>query len=152
MMISAIITLHKSHKVSAVTSCHYYPLTLSASDGECRYIHNNLPKTSGETIYKICILSFCHISRSTGKTQSWCWLALKRHSHIAENDQSHDSSPCWWKLLKEVLTLCWKGCSKGYHAWLAPSTILLHVCQGVDISQSFHFSKLPSLEIGRYTK
>ncbi len=107
--ISAIITLPKSHRVSAVTSCHYYPLTLSASDGRYRKIHNNLHKTSGKTLYKTCILSFCHISRSTGKTQSWCWLALKRYSHIAENDQSHDSSPCWWKLLKEVLTLCWKG-------------------------------------------
>jgi hypothetical protein len=27
-----------------------------------------------------CILSFCHISGSNGKTQSWCWLALERHS------------------------------------------------------------------------
>jgi hypothetical protein len=36
----------------------------------------------------ICILSFCHISGSNGKTPEWRWIALKRHtqvSHIHKN-------------------------------------------------------------------
>jgi hypothetical protein len=36
----------------------------SAPNGGCRYVYNNRPK-SGQTLYKICILSFCHIQYFT---------------------------------------------------------------------------------------
>jgi hypothetical protein len=35
----------------------------------------------GRPVYRICILSFCCISESSRKTQSWCWLELKRYSY-----------------------------------------------------------------------
>ncbi len=43
------------------------------------YLHIICQKSGHTPLHKICILSFCCISRSKGKTQSWCWLALERH-------------------------------------------------------------------------
>jgi len=61
------------------------PPTSSAPNGGFIQVliwtQNFMPKTLDKLRYKICILSFCHISGSNGKTWSWYWLAvLRRHS------------------------------------------------------------------------
>ncbi len=43
-------------------------------------LHKICQKFGHNPLHKICIPSFCCISRSKGKTQSWCWLAIKRHA------------------------------------------------------------------------
>jgi hypothetical protein len=58
----ATMTTHQLHRLPT-TSVHKY-MTIS--------------RKSGQTHYTICIVSFWHISGSNGKTESWCWLTLKR--------------------------------------------------------------------------
>ncbi len=63
---------HKWQWLDAITT-HW--LLCSA----CRKVLNNLLNISADNYAKICILSFCCISRSNGKTQPWCQLDLKRY-------------------------------------------------------------------------
>jgi len=54
---------------TAVTSCHDYPLSSSAPNSGCRKTCNNLPKNLGIPLYTSCVLSFCCLFGSNGKTQ-----------------------------------------------------------------------------------
>jgi hypothetical protein len=69
-------------------------------------VHNNLTKILGKPIYKICMLGLCCISKSNRKTQSWCWLALKRHTYWYVVQAPYNKCQKTWNYCKS--TWLWK--------------------------------------------
>jgi hypothetical protein len=70
-----VITKHQTiaiiRIIAAVTahSLHLLPMM------GCKFTYSNLVEFQANKNTKICILSFCCISRSNWKTHTWCWLA-----------------------------------------------------------------------------
>ncbi len=75
---------HKLMRIAHKESDHHLPcewqwqatMNLSAPNDGCSYVYISLPNISGRPLYKICILSFCHICRGNRKIQLICAPAL----------------------------------------------------------------------------
>lgn len=70
------------HKAS--NNCHHQEWIIAAGTAHllhllpmmgCKFTYSNLVEFQANKNTKICILSFCCISRSNWKTHTWCWLA-----------------------------------------------------------------------------
>jgi hypothetical protein len=52
-----------------------------ASNSHCRKEFKKPNTILGKPLHKHLGPEFCHISGSNRKTQSWCWVVLKRHCY-----------------------------------------------------------------------
>jgi hypothetical protein len=101
--------LHHEQQWGTAMTSHWLHQLLTVGVGKYTII-----QTKFQAIYstEICVLGFCCISRSNGKTQWWYWLPLERHVlylnrgpppilrmgpkiMINHNMSMHDFSPLW---------------------------------------------------------
>jgi len=82
----------------------FWHLVLQKFHLRLAYLHIICQKSGHTPLHKICILSFCCISRSKRKTQSWCWLALERHGWSWPFTTTFWCSDCgaWFRLIEDL--------------------------------------------------
>ncbi len=77
VVITLWVSLTKYQTINFImNSCEWLPLLPIDFISSQQWVYNDLLKVLGKQVYKICVLSFCCISRSNVKTQWWCWLAF----------------------------------------------------------------------------